>query len=87
MDGVVIIGLVPVRTNHVVFLRLGLCVSYFLWTIVDVVLGIGGGEWRPAYDDDALYPVLRWKRETTAAAILVRLLQLYPLFVLWAAGC
>jgi hypothetical protein len=68
MDGLVV-SVVPVRVKHIWFL-LTLCVLYLIWSVVDVVAGIGGGEWGPADTDDALYPVLRWGSETKSAAIL-----------------
>ena len=68
MDGLVW-SLIPIRVKHVVFL-LTVCLLYFAWTIVDALANIGGGEWGPAYNDDALYPVLNWKERTRSAAIL-----------------
>ena len=68
LDGLVL-GRVPVRAKHVYFLS-GLCFMYTCWSIADVVLGIGGGEWGPANTDDALYPVLQWGRDSKSAALL-----------------
>jgi hypothetical protein len=68
MDGL-IVSVVPVRAKHVCFL-MTVCALYLIWSVVDVVAGIGGGEWGPADTDDALYPVLRWGSETRAAALL-----------------
>mmetsp|Transcript_17741 Transcript_17741/g.32080 ORF Transcript_17741/g.32080 Transcript_17741/m.32080 type:complete len:387 (-) Transcript_17741:8-1168(-) len=71
LDGAVI-GKIPVRAKHVWFLQ-GVCVTYLLWSILDIVFEIGGGEWGPAYnseDDDAVYPVLKWRNETKAACIV-----------------
>lgn len=68
LDGL-IVSVVPVRAKHVWFL-LTVCTLYVLWSVVDVLAGIGGGEWGPADTDDALYPVLRWGSETRAAALL-----------------
>ena len=68
LDGLVI-GLVPLRAKQFVFL-LTVCVFYFVWSIVDAICDIGNGEWGPAYEDDALYPVLNWKRQSNVAAIV-----------------
>jgi hypothetical protein len=68
LDGL-FVGLVPVRAKHVVFLMV-VCFSYMTWSVLDAVLGIGNGEWGPAYNDDALYPVLNWKTNSKGAAIL-----------------
>jgi hypothetical protein len=68
MDGLVV-SVVPVRAKHICFL-LTVCALYLTWSVIDVVAGIGGGEWGPADTDDALYPVLRWGSETRAAALL-----------------
>jgi hypothetical protein len=68
MDGL-IVSVVPVRAKHIWFL-LTVCSLYLIWSVVDVVAGIGGGEWGPIDTDDALYPVLRWGSETRAAALL-----------------
>lgn len=67
-DGLVV-GLVPIRVKQVVFL-MTVCICYFIWSIVDAVFNIGNGEWGPAYDDDALYPVLNWKTQSNVAAIV-----------------
>jgi hypothetical protein len=69
LDGLVLVSVVPVRAKHIWFL-LTVCVLYLTWSVIDVVAGIGGGEWGPADTDDALYPVLRWGSETRAAALL-----------------
>ena len=58
---------VPVRAKHVIFLVM-VCCAYLFWTGVDAVLGIGNGEWGPAYTDDALYPVLNWNSDQQLAA-------------------
>ena len=58
---------VPVRAKHVIFLMM-ICCAYLFWTGVDAVLGIGNGEWGPAYTDDALYPVLNWNSDRQLAA-------------------
>lgn len=68
LDGLVV-GLVPVRAKHVLFLMV-VCCSYLVWSIVDAVLDIGSGEWGPAYNDDALYPVLNWKTDSKGAALV-----------------
>ena len=68
IDGLVV-GRVPVRVKHLVVLG-GVCLLYLVWSVVDVVAGIGGGDWGPADTDDGLYPVLRWGTETGAAAVL-----------------
>jgi hypothetical protein len=67
-DGLVV-GLVPVRAKHIAFLMV-VCASYLIWTVIDAVLDIGSGEWGPAYDDDALYPVLNWKTDSKGAAMV-----------------
>jgi len=58
---------IPVRAKHIIFLTLTCC-TYLFWTGVDAVLGIGNGEWGPAYTDDALYPVLNWNSDSQLAA-------------------
>lgn len=58
---------VPVRAKHAAFLMVTCC-AYLFWTGVDAVLGIGNGEWGPAYSDDALYPVLNWNSDKQLAA-------------------
>jgi len=68
IDGI-FVGNVPVRAKHVIFL-ITTAALYLSWTIVNALLGIGNGEWGPAYNDDALYPVLNWNKQTHAAAIL-----------------
>lgn len=68
IDGI-LVGNVPVRAKQVVFL-VGVASMYLIWTIINAILGIGNGEWGPAYNDDALYPVLNWNKQTQAAAIL-----------------
>jgi hypothetical protein len=68
MNGL-IVSVVPVRAKHI-WLLLTVCALYLIWSVVDVVAGIGGGEWGPIDTDDALYPVLRWGSETRAAALL-----------------
>lgn len=68
IDGL-LVGTVPVRAKHVFFL-ITTATTYLVWTIVNAILGIGNGEWGPAYNDDALYPVLNWNKQTKAAAIL-----------------
>lgn len=77
---------IPVRAKHAVFLLL-VSLLYLLWTIIDAILDIGSGEWGPAYNDDALYPVLNWKKETKGAAIVsaVVICVLAPLLymVIW----
>jgi hypothetical protein len=62
---------IPVRIQHSVLFFV-VALAYLSWTLVDAVCGIGGGDWGPAYagDDDALYPNLKWRSETRAAAIL-----------------
>jgi len=42
---------------HLLILSLGACFDHI-------------GEWGPAYNDDALYPVLNWRHETNVAAFL-----------------
>jgi len=80
---------IPVRVPQVAYL-LGLCGLYLVWTVVDAVLGIGNGEWGPAYDDDALYPILNWNsnRETamTASAVAICLVAPGSFFVCWLLG-
>jgi hypothetical protein len=62
------------------------------WTLlVDAAFGIGGVKWGPAYDDDddddgSLYPNLKWRSETRAAAILLGCAGLRP-FVILVSGC
>jgi len=68
IDGL-LVGLVPVRAKHVVFL-MTVSLSYMAWSVVDTVLGIGNGEWGPAYEDDALYPVLNWNDDRKGATIV-----------------
>jgi hypothetical protein len=64
------VGIVPVRAKHLVFLTF-LCILYCAWSILDSVLGIGNGDWGPAYgDDDALYPVLNWNSRRELATIV-----------------
>ena len=58
---------VPVRAKQVIFLMM-VCFIYLFWTGVNAVLGIGNGEWGPAYTDDALYPVLNWNSDRQLAA-------------------
>ena len=74
IDGL-LIGLVPVRAKQV-WLLLLVATLYLLWTIVDALLNIGNGEWGPAYNDDALYPILNWNKQTRAAAILSAIVEL-----------
>jgi hypothetical protein len=74
IDGL-LIGIVPVRAKQVWFL-ISVATLYLLWTIVDALLNIGNGEWGPAYNDDALYPVLNWNKQTRAAAILSAIVEL-----------
>lgn len=64
-----IVGNIPVRAKHVMFLVVT-AVLYLTWTIINAILEIGNGEWGPAYNDDALYPVLNWNKQTRAAGIL-----------------
>jgi hypothetical protein len=59
---------IPVRAKHLVLL-LAICASYLVWSVLDAVYDLGSGDWGPAYDDDAFYPVLNWKHQTTLAAI------------------
>ena len=68
IDGL-LVGLVPVRAKHIVYL-LTVSASYLTWSIVDAVLEIGNGEWGPAYEDDALYPVLNWNNDQKGATIV-----------------
>jgi FAR-17a/AIG1-like protein len=68
LDGT-LIGHVPVRIKHGVFL-MSVCFSYLTWSLLDAELGIGNGEWGPAYNDDALYPVLNWNDDFRGAAIV-----------------
>ena len=80
---------IPVRVPQVVFL-LGVCGAYLAWTVVDAVLDIGNGEWGPAYDDDALYPILNWNsdRETamTASAVAICLVAPGSFAACWLLG-
>lgn len=45
-DGL-LVGLVPIRAKHVVYL-LTLSICYMTWSVIDAVLDIGNGEWGPA---------------------------------------
>lgn len=74
IDGI-IIGSIPVRAKQVVFL-ISTATLYLTWTIINALLEIGNGEWGPAYNDDALYPVLNWNKQTRAAAILSAIVEL-----------
>jgi hypothetical protein len=83
---------IPVRAKHVAFL-LGISLLYLVWTIVDAILDIGSGDWGPAYNDDALYPILNWKKETRGAAIvsafavLILAPLVYTIFWMWSLKC
>jgi len=68
LDGLVV-GLVPVRAKHVIYLLI-VSVSYMAWSVIDAVFDIGNGEWGPAYEDDALYPVLNWNDDRNGAEIV-----------------
>lgn len=68
IDGL-LVGLVPVRAKHVVLL-VTVSVLYLAWSVIDAVLEIGNGEWGPAYEDDALYPVLNWNDDQRGATIV-----------------
>ena len=46
MDGLMV-GLVPVRAKHIVYL-LTLSICYMIWSVIDAVYEIGNGEWGPA---------------------------------------
>jgi len=78
-DGTVL-STVPVRAKQVIGL-MTVCFAYLFWTGVDAVLGIGNGDWGPAYEDDALYPVLNWNsdRETAVTASAVAICVVAPL--------
>jgi hypothetical protein len=83
---------IPVRAKHVAFL-LGISLLYLVWTIIDAVLDIGSGDWGPAYNDDALYPILNWKKETKGAAIvsafavLILAPLIYTIIWMWSLKC
>jgi len=64
-----IVGTVPVRAKHIVYMMI-VCTSYLLWSLINWMQNLGNGEWGPAYDDDALYPVLKWGSETRLAATI-----------------
>ena len=64
-----IVGTVPVRAKHITYLMI-VCTSYLLWSLINWMKNLGNGEWGPAYDDDALYPVLKWGSETRLAATI-----------------
>lgn len=68
IDGL-LVGVVPVRAKQIFFLMI-VCATYLAWSIVDAVLEIGNGEWGPAYEDDALYPVLNWNNDRKGATIV-----------------
>ena len=83
IDGV-FVGSIPVRAKQYVCL-LAVCISYLLWSLVNYILKLGNGEWGPAYDDDALYPVLNWSWESRRVAAIVSsvaILVLCP-FLFW----
>ena len=69
IDGV-LVGTIPVRAKQYVCL-LAVCISYLLWSLVNYILKLGNGDWGPAYDDDALYPVLNWSWESRRVAAIV----------------
>ena len=69
IDGIVV-GTIPVRAKQYVCL-LAVCISYLLWSLVNYILKLGNGDWGPAYDDDALYPVLNWSWESRRVAAIV----------------
>jgi len=64
-----LVGLVPIRAKHIIFLVM-VSLLYLCWSIVDAVLEIGNGEWGPAYEDDAFYPVLNWNDDRRGATIV-----------------
>ena len=74
-----LVGRVPIRVKQMVFLML-VCFCYLVWSAIDAALGIGNGEWGPAYTDDALYPVLNWNsdRETAATVSAVAICLVAP---------
>ena len=74
IDGL-FIGMVPVRAKQIWCLIM-VATLYLLWTIIDALFNIGNGEWGPAYNDDALYPILNWNKQTRAAAILSAIVEL-----------
>lgn len=68
IDGL-LVGIVPVRAKHLFYLVV-VSFCYLSWSVFDAFLEIGNGEWGPAYEDDALYPVLNWNQDRKGATIV-----------------
>ena len=74
LDGLCI-GSVPLRAKQFIYL-LSVCIAYLLWSIANFLFELGNGDW-PDYDDDALYPVLKWGMDsrrlsaTLSASVIV----------------